>query len=240
MNGNNKALNFISTYKWHLIIWLIGLIVLGNFVYKKVTSPTYLLNGILLGAEKGEEAASKLAEEFTTKLGYTDTVYEINFDTEYSYLPSNKENAENNFKATEKILGQNEEKLLDFVAGPIDSMLDIAYNSLFAELSTTLTPKQYEALKPYILYLDNSVIEKLEDAYENKEDLSSIELPDPKDSENMKEPVAVLIDISSFPDIAEIYGDSEETIAMGIMTTAPNHDILFKFIDYIMTQNGGQ
>ena len=110
MNGNNKVLNFISAYKWHLIIWLIGLIVLGNFVYKKVTSPTYLLNGILLSAEKGEEAASKLAEQFTTKLGYTDTVYKVNFDTEYSYLPNNEDNAENNFKATERILGQNEEK----------------------------------------------------------------------------------------------------------------------------------
>lgn len=240
MNGNNKVLNFIKDYKWHLIIWIIGLIVLGNFVYKKVTSPTYLLNGIMLCAEDGEDSANTLATEFAESIGYGDTVYAVNFDTEYSYIPHDKKNSEKNFKATEKIISQNEEKLLDFVAGPVDSMLDIAYNSLFAELSTTLTPKQYEALKPYILYLDQSVITKLDEAYENDEDLSSIKLPDPKDSDNMKEPVAVLIDISTFPDIAEIYGNSGETIAMGIMTTSPNHDILFKFIDYIMEQNGGQ
>ena len=41
--------DFIKVYKWHVVIWIIGLIVLGNFVYKKVTAPTYLLNGIYLG-----------------------------------------------------------------------------------------------------------------------------------------------------------------------------------------------
>ena len=28
--------DFIKIYKWHVVIWIIGLIVLGNFVYKKV------------------------------------------------------------------------------------------------------------------------------------------------------------------------------------------------------------
>ena len=226
--------DFIKVYKWHVVIWIIGLIVLGNFVYKKVTSPTYLLNGILLGAESGEEAATTLAADFAELVGYGDTVYAVNLDTEYSYIPGSEENAESNYKATEKIVSQVENKSLDFVAGPIDSMSDIAHNAMFTELTTYLTPDQLALVEPYLLYVDNAVIEELDAAYENKEDTSKIKLPDPKKPEEMEEPIAVMIDMSSCEEIAEIYDNSSETIAFGLITSAPNQDMVIKFIDYLM------
>lgn len=226
--------DFIKIYKWHVVIWIIGLIVLGNFVYKKVTAPTYLLNGILLGAEGGEDAATDLATEFAKTIGYGDTVYAVNLDTEYSYIPGSEENAENNYKATEKIVSQVEEKLLDFVAGPMDSMSDIAHNSMFMELTTYLNPEQLKLVEPYFLYVDNAVIEELDEAYENKEDTSKIKLPDPTKPEEMEEPIAVMIDMSDCEEIAAIYGNSDEAIAFGLITSAPNEDILIKFIDYLM------
>ena len=225
--------DFIKAYKWHVVIWIIGLIVLGNFVYKKVTAPTYLLNGILLGAEGGEEAATTLATDFAELVGYGDTVYAVNLDTEYSYIPGSEENAENNYKATEKIVSQVEEELLDFVAGPMDSMSDIAHNAMFTELTTYLSPDQLELVKPYLLYVDNAVIEELDEAYENKEDTSKIKLPDPRKPEEMEEPIAVMIDMSSCEKFAAIYGDSGEAVAFGLITSAPNEDMLLKFIDYL-------
>lgn len=225
---------FMKYYKWHVVIWIIGLIVLGNFVYKKVTAPTYILNGILLGAEGGEEAATTLATGFAETIGYGDTVYAVNLDTEYSYMPGNEKNAENNYKATEKIISQVEEELLDFVAGPIDSMADIAHNSMFMELTTYLNPEELKLVEPYLLYVDNTVIEELDEAYENKEDTSKIKLPDPRKPEEMEEPVAVMIDMSSCEELTAIYGGSDETLAFGLITSAPNEDILVKFIDYLM------
>lgn len=226
--------DFIKIYKWHVVIWIIGLIVLGNFVYKKVTAPTYMLNGILLGAESGEDAATALATNFAESIGYGDTVYAVNLDTEYSYLPGDEENAENNYKATEKIISQVEEELLDFVAGPIESMSDIAHNSMFMELTTYLNPEQLKLVEPYLLYVDNAVIEELDAAYENKEDTSKIKLPDPRKPEEMEEPVAVMIDMTSCEELAAIYGNSDEALAFGLITSAPNEDILIKFIDYLM------
>ena len=226
--------DFIKIYKWHVVIWIIGLIVLGNFVYKKVTAPTYMLNGILLGAESGEDAATALATNFAESIGYGDTVYAVNLDTEYSYLPGDEENAENNYKATEKIVSQVEEKLLDFVAGPIDSLSDIAHNSMFMELTTYLNPEQLKLVEPYLLYVDNAVIEEWDEAYENKEDTSKIKLPDPRKPEEMEEPVAVMIDMTSCEELAAIYGNSDEALAFGLITSAPNEDILIKFIDYLM------
>ena len=226
--------DFIKAYKWHVVIWIIGLIVLGNFVYKKVTAPTYLLNGILLGAEGGEDAATTLATDFAELVGYGDTVYAVNLDTEYSYIPGSEENAENNYKATEKIVSQVENESLDFVAGPIDSMSDIAHNSMFTELTTYLSPEQLELVKPYLLYVDNAVIEELDEAYDNKEDTSKIKLPDPRKPEEMEEPIAVMIDMSSCEEIAAIYGDSDKAVAFGLITSAPNEDMLIKFIDYLM------
>ena len=226
--------DFIKIYKWHVVIWIIGLIVLGNFVYKKVTAPTYLLNGILLGAEDGEDAATTLAADFAELVGYGDTVYAVNLDTEYSYIPGSEENAENNYKATEKIVSQVENKSLDFVAGPMDSMSDIAHNAMFVELTTYLSPERLKLVEPYLLYVDSAVIEELDAAYENKEDTSKIKLPDPRKPEEMKEPVAVMIDMSSCEEFASIYGGSDETIALGLITSAPNEDMLMKFIDYLM------
>lgn len=226
--------DFIKIYKWHVVIWIIGLIVLGNFVYKKVTSPTYMLNGILLCAEGGEEATTTLATNFADSIGYGDTVYAINLDTEYSYIPGSEENAENNYNATAKIFSQAEEELLDFVAGPMDSMSDIAHNAMFTELTAYLSPDQLALVEPYLLYVDYAVIEELEEASENKEDTSKIKLPDPRKPEEMEEPVAVMIDMSSCEEIATIYGNSGETIAFGLITSAPNEDILVKFIDFLM------
>lgn len=226
--------DFVKAYKWHVVIWIIGLIVLGNFVYKKVTSPTYLLNGILLGAEGGEEAATDLATSFAELVGYGDTVYAVNLDTEYSYIPGSEENAENNYKATEKIVSQVENESLDFVAGPMDSMSDIAHNAMFIELTTYLSQEQLKLVEPYLLYVDNAVIEELDEAYDNKEDTSKIKLPDPRKPEEMEEPIAVMIDMSSCEEIAAIYGDSDKAVAFGLITSAPNEDMLIKFIDYLM------
>ena len=226
--------DFFKLYKWDVVIWIIGLIVLGSFIYKKVTAPTYLLNGILLGAEAGEDAATALETDFAELVGYGDTVYAVNLDTQYSYIPGNEENAESNYKATEKIVSQVQQKALDFVAGPMDSMTDIAYNTMFTELTTYLSAEQLKLVEPYLLYIDNTVIEELEEAYENKEDTSKIKLPDPRKPEEMEEPIAVMIDMSSCEELMKIYGDSSKTIAFGLMSSAPNEDMLLKFIDYLM------
>ena len=45
---------------------------------------------------------------------------------------------------------------------------------------------------------------------------------------------AVMIDMSDCEEIAAIYGNSDEAIAFGLITSAPNEDILIKFIDYLM------
>ena len=73
-------------------------------------------------------------------------------------------------------------------------MSDITHNSMFTELTTYLSPDQLELVKPYLLYVDNAVIEEF----------------------------------------ASIYGGSDETIALGLITSAPNEDMLMKFIDYLM------
>ena len=113
-------------------------------------------------------------------------------------------------------------------------MSDIAHNTMFVELTTYLSPEQLKLVEPYLLYVDSAVIEELDAAYESKEDTSKIKLPDPRKPEEMEEPVAVMIDMSSCEKFAPIYGNSDETIAFGIITSAPNEDMLMQFIDYLM------
>lgn len=232
----NKVLSFIKLYKWHLLIWTIGIIVFGSYIYKKVTSPTVLLNGIFLNVEN-KDAASSLSDDFTKLAGYEDTVYEVTFDTSLTYTPNDDgSHSDENFDAVEAVVSQKEVEKLDFVAGPIDSMLDIAYASMFSELTTTLSEEQLALVEPYLLYVDQTVMEQLEEANDKKKDVSSIALPDPTKPEEMKEPLALMIDMSSCPEIAEIYGNDGDMIAFGLITSAPNDDMLTKFIDFLMKQ----
>lgn len=232
----NKVLSFVKLYKWHLVIWIIGLIFLGNYIYKKATAAPTILNGIFLSAEQGEEAASSLANEFTKAAGYDDTTYVTTFDTSLSYIPGNEENASNNIDAVEAIISQSEEELLDFVAGPQSSMIEIAYTPLFSELTTLFNEEQLAAIQPYLRYVDQTVMEELDEANENDEDTSKIAIPDVAKPDEMKEPLALLIDVSSWPKIAPIYEDAEEPILMGLLSTDSTQEIILEFVDYIMQE----
>ena len=77
------------------------------------------------------------------------------------------------------------------------------------------------------------MITKLSEAYENDEDVSKIEIPDPKNPEAMKEPVPVMIDLSHCEKLFPVYGEGK-TIVFGMITNAPHQTKTLNFLKFIM------
>lgn len=228
---NEKGLkHFWKYYKFHVIIWAIGLGLLGWYIYNTLTAPSYSLNGIFLNTVNSTD---ELKQSYELAQGITDGKDGVNLEDKYSYTVGENKDSKKNYKASEAIITQKEEEELDFVAGPLDSIIDIAYNAYFEELTTTLNPEELALYKPHFLYIDLDVVEQLEKAYDDEKDLSTITIPDPKKPENMKSPVAVLIDISASEEIAKIYGADGETIAFGIISEAPHKQETHKLLRYL-------
>lgn len=223
-------MEFIKRYKWHIIIWCIGLFLIFYYgIIPNLTSENVLLNGVFLNVEKSTDS---LTENFIKKENIDTKISTITFNDEYSYRLGKDADGDANYKAVEAIIVQSEEDELDFVMGTLDEMLDIAYNSRFSELTTFLQGGKAKDYEPYFLYIDLAVMEKLEEAYEKEEDISKIQLPDCRKPEEMKEPVAVLLDVSQCEELAAIYGDSKNVV-MGLISEAPHQTMVYSFLDYI-------
>ncbi len=235
-SGKERLAFFWKYYKWHILIWSLGIICLFFFVYKKVTAPVYVMQGFFLNAseESANSKAEKLAQDFE-KENNIDTSYGgVMLNSNYAYWPNGEGDAEKAYQASEAILAQKEHDALDFIAAPITSIQDLAYNNLFTDLRAFLNQQQLLEYKDHLLYIDKAVITELETAYENDKDVSDIKLPDCTNPDAMKDPVPVLIDITHCEKLAGIYNSAEGSFALGIMEDLPHKTKTLDFIDFIM------
>ena len=123
---------------------------------------------------------------------------------------------------------------LDFIAGPQDSMRELAYREYFVDLSEVLTDEQYALYEPYFFYMDMGAIEEYQVAFDNGDYDATISIPDTMSPENMINPIPVFIDISKCSDLIESYGYDVGTVVLGVVASAPNPDVTLDFIDYLM------
>lgn len=229
---------FWKYYKWNALICLIGLFVFGSIIYKSVTVPIFQMQGFLLNTENDQEdtSANELARDFIEANNIDTSLGRIVLNDDWTYEPGNEERAKESTAGGREMLIQKQNQTLDFITGYKETMLDLAYNTFFTDISTLLSTKQLEEYKPYLLYIDQSVSEELAQAYEDKKDLSTIEIPDPTKPEEMKEPVPVLIDISHCEKLSHIYDSPKDTLAFGFIDSAPDYKLPIDFLLYIMEQ----
>jgi hypothetical protein len=235
-SGKERLEFFWKYYKWHILIWTLGIICLFFFVYKKVTAPVYSMQGFFLNVneESAKGKAEQLAKDFE-KANNIDTSYGgVMLNDTYAYWPNNTGDNQETYQASEAILAQKEHDSLDFIAAPMTSIQDLAYNNLFTDLRAFLNQQQLLEYKDYLLYIDKAVITELEAAYENKEDVSKIELPDCTNPDAMKDPVPVMISISHCKKLAGMYDSADGVAALGIMEDPPHKTKILAFIDFIM------
>lgn len=232
---------FIQQNKIHVIIWTIGLIFFGFFLYNELTAPSYLLRGFLLNTETTEKNATieEMTQDFVKEYNIDIDRGDVLFDNSYICEPDNDKLAKETSTAIHEIMIGQTDQTLDFVLGPTEIMKRAMYEScaggmyIFTDLSTALTGSQLELYEPYFLYVDQDVIDSLSETYKKDKNPSAIELPDMTKPEEMKHPIPVMIDVSNSKKLTEIYGKKAEQLAFAIMEDTPSQALAMNFLEYI-------
>ncbi len=242
MNGDGKVINFIKQNKVHVIIWIIGLLFFGFYLYEQLSSPAMLLHGYLLNTEtKADDTlAEELSADFVKAYNVEIEKGAVTFDDHFICEPGNSKKAEETSETVHEILLSQAEQSLDFTIAPTSVMTKLIYDTsvdgtyVFSDLRTVLTDEQLKLYESHFLYVDQAVVAKIEKAADEKKDTSSIKLPDPTKPDKMKNPVPVLINVSNSPKLADIYGEKSSSLAFGVIEGTPSHLLALNFLEYIM------
>lgn len=230
-----KSAYFWDYYKWHVLVLLIIITFISSSIYRSLTTPDMTLNGILLNtfSDGTEDSAATLVEDFMKTQNLDTSKCEITLDTSLFYTTSTETDiVMSNYEAIQVILAQSSTGELDFIAGDENAMIDLAYKEYLADLTDILTSEQLALYEPYLLYVDWSIVEKIELAGKNNEDSSKITLPDPRNPESMEEPIPVLIDVSNSKKLTEVYNYPIETLFFGVINME-NKDMTLEFLEFI-------
>lgn len=227
--------------KWHILIWMVGLLFLGYFLYQKITAPVFIMNGFLLNTENSKEdtSAIELADKFVKAYKVDTSDGNVILNDDFTYVPNDESKKYESIRGGNEILIQKQDGNIDFIIGYMNAMQDLSYSPddpIFVDLREVLSKAEIEKYKPYFLYMDKAVEEKVAKAYENDKDISSVKLPDCTNPDKMKEPVPILIDLSHCTKLADIYNSPTDKVVFGFVNGAPSYDLPLDFLTYITTE----
>lgn len=221
-----KLVYLIRYYGVRTLITCISLFLVVIFIYKQTTEPECILNGTFVNYNVANTSLDKevLAKNFLTEKNFDTSQYKAEFRTNITIAQSS-ENAD--WKIEQNLYAQIASGVLDFAVGELEFLDTYAYGHHFNDLTVILTEKQIELFKPYFLYIDMDVLSK---RHETQED---IPFPDFRKPDEMKQPIPVMLDLSNFPIIQEIYGSNCSNICYGIIKKGENQENAIKFLEYL-------
>lgn len=227
-----EKFGYIKEYYGLPIVCTILILALVAFlVFQSFHSPKVILNGTFINLYNHEQplAVNELGEEFLKAEKINTSKYGVAFG---SGINIDASDSVASYESTQALIAQVTGATIDFIVSPSDAILSLAYDEMFVDLSTVLTDEQIEYYEPYFLYVDQAIIEQLLTT-DDTESLEGIELPDCRKPEEMQRPIPVLIDISEYKTITELYGSLDQTIVFGIAFNAPNTETAITFLDYL-------
>lgn len=229
---------FWDYYKWHTIIALIVLIGGISFVHNLITKTDPVLSGILLNSySKNTDGVNELINEFIELRDIDTSDYHVSLNTGLSYSNSAEGSAaQMNYSTDQVITARHMADDLDFITGDLETMVSYAYRGLFGDVRQHFTEEQLAFYEPYLLYIDEAIIEKKQEAASNFEETPDIVYPDCRKPADMEKPIPVMIDISACKQLTDIYEykDLSATLSFGICANVANPENTVAFINHVM------
>ncbi len=221
-------------YKWHILIPLIIIIGLSSYIYTLVTKPDILLDGILLNTYNTEasDMTDKLTEEFFKVQNIDGKKYDISLNSTLSYNADTLAGA-TDYETSQILTAWLAAGDIDFISGDLSTMTTLAYKDYFADLRDILSEEQIKTFEPYFLYIDEAVL--FAPTSDEVYDLTAVdteEYPDCTKPVEMDRPIPVLIDISGYKKLEELYANPDELV-LGIAVNSDMNDIFFEFLDFL-------
>jgi hypothetical protein len=134
------------------------------------------------------------------------------------------------------LVEQTDKNNLDFLVGDQETVVVLAYSEFFQDLSKVLSAEQIAQCKPYLLYIDQKVVDQIKKAAESNS-TADIVIPDCTKPEEMQNPVPVMIDITKYDTFALLYPEMTDPIVFAMFENTPARNALGRLIDYIIKQN---
>ena len=227
---------FWDYHKWHVIIIAAVVIFLIYSIYTTVTKPETLLSGMILNTHNQEayQAGQDITTDFLKGQNIDTKKNTIDLNTSLSYSTDSKDAASSNYTTLQVITAQASAGVLDFVLADLDTMTDLAYRNMFADLTTVLTEEQMTEYAPYFLYIDRDIFLQRDEAFNETGDASSIVLSVCETPDGMKDPIPVFLDISQCEKMTSLYLETPDTLVIGVTQKTEHQEMMTKFLDYLM------
>lgn len=216
-------LDYILTYyRLPLLIILIVLVILISQITHFATMKETILSGRCINAVYDTSFSQQFLDKLSDELNIDKNKSKLTLS--HSLLSS--EDIQNSIITHQLITAEIAANSLDFLVGETQTLLQYAYDESFADLRTILSPEQTKILSPYFLYIDAALVNSFHYSADR-----APQFPDPTAPEAMVKPVPIAVQIQEGSPFNQVYySQTSNTIAIAIITNAPNPATAVQFI----------
>ena len=208
-------------------------------IVNAVRKQEVVLNGIVLNVYdyENENPVADLGDAYLKHEGLDASKYDISLNSSLTYRAGNDNSSQyHDLETSQAILTQCAAGSIDFMISPLGSVIEYANNGVFVNLKEVLSEEEFKLYEPYFLYVDQAVVEAKDELINNGGNPDDISTPDPTKPEEMKEPIPVLIDISSCKKVSDIYNYTDDTLAFCVTIKAPNPKRIPSFLEFLFKE----
>lgn len=220
-------------YKLPILLFLVAILFIGSFVHAKVTAKEYILQGMFLNSIAEVDTVDRFEQDYLANCPIDLSKEDVFFDTSIYYSTDNNTDT-TSYQSIQLINARIAAGEIDFMVAENSILTGFSYNGYFYDLSEVLSEEQFQKYEPYFLYYDLSVAEKLNETDFTSEEYEQITLPDPAEPELMEQPIPVMIDVSSCPEIDSLYTGTGKGKALVFVANGKHPQKTLEFLDYLM------
>ena len=220
-NLKNKSLGkkigyFWMYYKWYVLGTIFAVTVISAMLYSILTQKADAIFGIVLNG-----APTIYEEDFVNGFIEYAAIDTEEFNVSFnSSMRMNSSMDTNSMGSAEFITVYTYAGDMDFMVADPWAFTHYTYNGIFADLSTLLDEQTLQELDGKILYMDASLMAEIVQLHKEGKSTDDMPLPNPFNPEEMKEPVPIGIDISSYSAFMDAYYYEGGTAYFAIINNA--------------------
>lgn len=151
----DKLEYFIDYYKWHVIVLVALIAIIGGTIYQKTTTPEIKLTGVLFNASNllAEEELQQIIGGFSAEQGWDPKKETIRLLTNLTYYEE-EGLAANNYESMEVLATLVLTGEVDFIIGDVSLMTQLAEGGYIQELPAGIEGR--EKISPCLLDVSSS------------------------------------------------------------------------------------
>lgn len=232
-----KISYFWYYYKWHVIISIIVIAMVGSFIYQFVNRKEDVLTAVMLNASALDQTADlpDFAADFAQAEGIDLNTESMTFDTSIRILDDTTMD-EVSVTSNQKLMVYVAANELDCMITDLDSIQKYANSSIFYDLRDILTEEQCKALEPYFYYVDKEVVLAIEAANEQADSDYTPVYADPFHPEEMQDPIPVGICLTDCKALTDNYYFRGDGIVISFYANGQHTDTAVDLAEYLLNK----